>query len=195
MNDPFFDSVRDDWQSHGADSEVVLHRLRRHRWTPHLILAFEIFGCVLTVLCGLWFAWMATRVDSNALLFGLSASVLLLVAPLLGIAIFVARRPSLRWDEATPEMLLETAMRRTHASLRVIRLGRIHTYVIAAFVLVLWLIEAMGLIQARSFLVLYSAVCIVACTAHVLWCRVSERRLIKEREICTRLLAELRGEA
>lgn len=190
MNDPFFESIRDDW--HAAGDSVVLHRLRRHRWTPHLMLALEMSGCVIALLIGLWFAWVALHVESNALLFGLSAAVLLLASPLFGIAIFVTRRPSLRWDEATPETLLETGIRRTDASLRAILLGRMHIGVIAGFVTVLWMAEALQFIHARSFLIFYSLVSVIACAVQLIWFRTSARRLRKERDTCTRLLAELR---
>lgn len=169
-----------------------MRRLRRHRWTPHVMLALEMLGCVAALLAGLWFAWMAVHVESNALLFGLSAAILLSVTPVLAVAIFVTRRPSLRWDEATPELLLETGVRRANASLRAILLGRIHIGVIAGFVAVLWMAEALRFIDARSFLILYSLVSLTACAVQLLWFRASARRLRDERDTCTRLLEELR---
>lgn len=192
MSDPFFKSLRDDWQSHAPSSDVVLRRLRSHRWTPHLMLALEMLGCGMALLAGLWFAWMAVHVESNALLFGLSAAIVLSAAPVLGVATFVTRRRSLRWDEATPEALLETGVRRADASLRAILLGRIHIGVIAGFVIVLWIAEALQFIDARSFLIFYSIVCLTVCAAELLWFRTSSQRLREERDACTRLLEELR---
>lgn len=191
MSDPFLNSLREDWQSNAVSSNVTLRQLRRHRWSAHVMLAIEMVGCFAALLAGLWFAWVAMRVESNQLLFILSAAVLLLTAPALGIATFVTRRPGLQWDEATPERLLNTGIRRADASLRAIRVARVHLGVIAGFVVVLWIAEALQFIDARSFLVFYTVVCLIVGILAWFWFASRERRLRHEREACTRLLHTL----
>lgn len=191
MNDEFIRSLQSDWQSQGHDADKVLHRLRRHRWTPHIVLAGEVLVCALAFCVGLWFAWVAVHDEQHQLLFGLSAAVLLLAAPALGIAGVMARRSSLAWDVETPESLLNVAIRRAESSLRAIRIGRWHVAIIAAFVLTLWIAEALGYIDAVRFLLLYTTVCLVVSLASWLWMRWREKHMRSERAACIRMLAAL----
>jgi hypothetical protein len=191
MNDDFLRRLQADWQSRDNDADQVLRRLHRHRWTPHIVLGGEILVCALAFLVGLGFAWIAMHDEQHKLLFALSAAVLLLAAPALCVAAVMARRPSLAWDVETPESLLKVGMRRAESSLRAIRIGRWHVAIIAAFVLTLWIVEALGFIHAIDFLISYTTVCLVVSVASWLWMRWRENRVRSEHAACIRLLAAL----
>jgi len=191
MNDDFLLRLQADWQSQDNDADKVLRRLRRNRWTPHIVLGAEILVCALAFMVGLWFAWIAMHDAQHRLLFALSAAVLLLVAPALCVAGVMARRPSLAWDVETPESLLEVGIRRAESSLRAIRIGRWHVAIIAAFVITLWMAEALGFIHAIDFLILYTTVSLVVSVASWLWMRWRENGVRSEHAACVRLLAAL----
>jgi hypothetical protein len=192
MSDDFIRSLKSDWQSQDFDSGKVLQRLRRNRWVPHVVLGAEILVCAGTFLVGLWFAWVAVHEERHALLYALSAGVLLLAAPALCIASVMARGPSLAWDVETPESLLNVAMRRAESSLRAIRIGRWHVAIIAVFVVTLWALTALGLIQAIDFLLLYTTICAAVSLVAWLWMAWREKRARGELAACARLLATLR---
>jgi membrane protein YdbS with pleckstrin-like domain len=200
MNDDFIRSLQADWQSQENDADKsrvsgtadkLLRRLHRNRWTPQIVLGVEILNCALAFAVGLWFAWHATHDGQHRLLFALSAGVLLAVAPALGIASFLVRRPALAWDVETPESLLNVGIRRAESSLRAIRIGRWHVGTIAAFVLTLWIAQMLGFIDAFDFLIVYSLVCLVFSVAGWRWMRWRENRVRSERAACVRLLAAL----
>lgn len=191
MNDDFIRGLKSDWQSQHIDSGRVLARLRRRRWVPHAVLGAEIIVCILAFAVGLWFAWVSTHGAQHRLLFALSAAILLLMAPALGAAAVLARRASLAWDAETPESLLATGIRRAESSLRAIRIGRWHIAVVAAFVIALWALTALGLIQAIDFLVLYTAVCFGVCVAGWAWMAWREKRARSEIAACAQLLQAL----
>jgi hypothetical protein len=192
MNDEFIRSLQADWQSQENDADQLLRRLHRNRWTPQIVLGGEILVCALAFAVGLWFAWNAMHEEQHRLLFALSAAVLLLVAPALGIAGFLVRRPALAWDVETPESLLNVGIRRAESSLRAIRIGRWHVGTIAAFVLTLWIAQALGFVDALDFLILYTLICLAVSVAGWLWMRWRENRVRNERAACVRLLAALR---
>jgi hypothetical protein len=191
MSDNFIRALRGDWQAQDHGATAVLQRVRRNRWTPHVVLAAELAGCVFAVLVGLWFAWMALQDQEQKLLFALSAAVLLLTAPALAVAGFRARRASLAWADETPESLLKVAMGRADATLRAIRVGRWHLAIIAIFVTMLWVIEALGFLHAIDFLVLYTAICLGVSVVAWVWMRRGEKRARGEIAACTRMLAAL----
>jgi hypothetical protein len=191
MNDDFLRSLQADWQSQDNDAAKVVRRLHRNRWTPHIVLGAEILVGALTFLVGLWFAWVAVHHDEHALLYSLSAAVLLVAAPALCVAGVMARRRSLAWDVETPESLLNVGIRRAESSLRAIRIGRWHVAIIAAFVTMLWIAEVLGFVQAIDFLILYTTVCVVVSVASWLWMRWRENRVRSEHAACVRLLAAL----
>lgn len=191
MNDDFLRRLQADWQSQPDHADPVLRRLRRNRWTPHWVLAAEILLCVLAFVAGVWFAWSAWHDEQHRVLLALSSAVLLLVAPALGIASVKARRPGLAWDIETPESLLKVGMRRAESSLRAIRIGRWHVAIIAAFVILLWIAQALGFIHAVDFLVLYTTLCLGVCLVSWFWMRWREARARSEHESCVRLLAAL----
>ena len=97
MTDELIRSLQRDWQSQEYDATHVVRRLRRRRWTPHLVFALEVLGCCLALGVGAWFAWVAAHQSEHRLLMALSAAVLLITVPLLGVATALARRPSLEF--------------------------------------------------------------------------------------------------
>lgn len=191
MNDDFIRDLRSDWQSQDLDVASAMQRLRRNRWTPHLALALELASCAVAWSAGLWFAWVAAHDEEHRILFALSAAVVLITAPALCVASLIARRHSLAWNAETPESLLRLGVRRADASLRAIRIGHWHIAIVTAFVAVLWIAEALGFIRAIKFLVLYTAVCVVASVTSALWMMGREKHLRRERAAYLGLLTKL----
>lgn len=191
MNDDFIRSLQGDWQSREQDVSNALRRLRRTRWVPHIALGAEILGCALALLVGIWFAWVAAHNEEHALLFTLSAAIMLLAAPALCIASVVVRRQSLAWDAETPASLLNIGIRRVESSLSAIRIGRWHIAIIALFVVTLWVLQAIGLIDAVRFLAFYTTVCIGVCVTAWVWMVWRQKRLRNERAALAQLLSAL----
>lgn len=189
MSDEFLNRLHAQWRQQDATFAEIHIRLRRARWRPHLVLGFELVACVGGFVVGLWFAWTAVALSS--LLFALSAAVMLLAVPAFAVAAIVARKGSLRWEDETPQSVLRVGLRRADASLRAIRVGRWHMVVAVAFVAVLWLLEWTGLIQARRFLLFYTALMATALGAQVAWMRWRERQVRAQRAVCKRLLDDL----
>lgn len=158
------------------------------------MLGFELLGCAIALGVGIWFAWVAAHQPEHRLLLVLSAVVLLIASPLLGFAIVRARRPGLSWHEETPESILRIGIVRADATLRAMRVGRWHITIVAGFVAVLWLLQALGFIDAGRFLVLYSLVCFVVSLGSWLWMRWRTKAVLAERAACGRLLEEMRLE-
>jgi hypothetical protein len=194
MDDDFIRSLQADWQSQDHDAIKILRRLHRTRWTPHIVLGAEILVCAFALLVGLWFAWVAAHNEQHKLLYALSAAVMLLTAPALCVAGVMARRPSLAWDAETPESLLQIGIRRAESSLRAIRIGRWHIAIIVAFVMTLWVVEALAFIHAIDFLIFYTTVCLVVSVASWLWMMWREKRVRSEHAAFVRLLAMLKVE-
>jgi hypothetical protein len=191
MSDPFLRALQGDWQSQDHGAAEVLTRLRRNRWTPHIVLAAELLACAGALLVGLWFAWVALHGAQLKLLYALSAGVLLLSAPGLALAGIKARRASLAWADETPESLLKVGMRRAESTLRAIRVGRWHLAIIAVFVAALWVVESVGLLHAFEFLAVYTATCFLVSGVSWFWMMRAEGRARREYEACVRLLAAI----
>jgi hypothetical protein len=189
MNDDFIRSLRETWQLQDHDAVAVLQRLRRNRWTPHIVLVAEMIGCALALLVGIWFGWLAVHTEHNRLLFALSAGVMLVTVPVLTIASALARRASLAWDDETPQILLRIGIRRTESSLKAIRLGRWHIGIIATFVTILWILEFAGLVRVQSFLIFYTVICFSVSMAAWFWIAWRMKRVRDERDAYIRLLA------
>lgn len=190
MTDEFLDELQSTWRGQNVAFAHVHARLKRQRWRPHLALGFELLCAAAVIGVGAWFALMAVR--HGSLLFAMSSGVLLIAAPALAVAAWLARKDSLRWEEETPESVLVLGVRRADASLKVLRLGRVHLAVVGAFVGVLWASELSGLIDARDFLVLYTWVCAAVAAFYLPWLAWRQKRLIRERAACQRLLDDLR---
>jgi hypothetical protein len=191
MTDEFLEELQSSWRGQDVALAEVQARLRRQRWRPHLALGYELLCTAVVMGVGVWFALMAVRLGS--LLFAMSAAVLLIAAPALALAAWLARKDTLRWEEETPESVLVSGMRRAEASLKVLRLGRVHMAVIGAFVLVLWATELGGLIDARDFVVLYTLICAAMAAFYLPWIAWREKRVNQERAECQRLLDDLRA--
>ncbi len=192
MTDELIRSLQRDWQSQHYDASHVVRRLKRARWAPHLVLALEILGCCIALGVGVWFAWVAANQAEHKLLYTLSAAILLISAPVIGVATALARRQGLAWDDETPESILRIGIRRADAALQAMRVGRWHIAIIAAFVGLLWILRLLMLIDALEFLVFYSLVCLVVSLASWIWMTWRTRALRAEREACVTLLADLR---
>jgi hypothetical protein len=192
MTDELIRRLQLEWQSQQYDASHMVRRLRRARWTPHLVFALEILGCCVALGVGVWFAWVAAHQSEHKLLMALSAAVLLITVPLLGVATALARRPSLAWDDETPESILRIGIQRADASLRAMRVGRWHIAVVAGFVVLLGALQLLKLIDALEFLILYGSVCAVVSLGSWVWMARRSRTLRIEREACVRLLATLR---
>jgi hypothetical protein len=190
MNDEFLQGLQSSWRGQDASLATMQARLRRQRWRPHLALGYELLGTVAVMGVGIWFALIAVR--QGSLLFAMSAGVLLIAAPALALAAWLARKDSLRWEDETPESVLVLGVRRADASLKVLRLGRVHLAVIGAFVVILWVSELIGLIDARDFVVLYTLVCAATAAFYLPWLAWRQKRVIRERAMCQRLLDDLR---
>jgi hypothetical protein len=191
MTDEFLEELQSSWRGQEVSLARMQAQLRRQRWRPHLALGYELLGTAAVMGVGAWFALVAVR--QGSLLFALSAGVLLIAAPALGLAAWLARKDSLRWEEETPESVLILGVRRADASLKVLRLGRVHLAVIGVFVAVLWASELLGLIDARDFVMLYTLVCAVTAALYLPWLAWRQRRVMRERAQCLRLLDDLRG--
>jgi hypothetical protein len=192
MSDDLIRSLQREWQAQEYDVGDVLRRLQRARWTPHLVLALELLGCCLALGIGVWFAWVAAHQPEHKLLFTLSAAVLLIAVPVLGIATAFARRTSLAWDDETPESILRIGIRRADASLKAMRVGRWHVAIVVGFVALLWALQWLKFIDALEFLILYSSVCLVVSLGSWIWIAWRTRNVRAERDECVRLLDALR---
>jgi hypothetical protein len=195
MTDEFIRGLQRDWQSREQDVGEMLRRLRRNRWVPHAVLAFELLGYAVALSVGVWFASVAFRTPEHRLLFALSAAILLTTAPALAIASAMARRDSLAWGDETPESILQIGIRRANSTLRIVRVGQWHVAVIAMFVALLWILQFAGWIDAVRFLVLYSLICCVVSMGSWVWMRRQARKAREEQEACRRLLEALREES
>jgi hypothetical protein len=192
MTDELVESLRRDWQSQRIDPGPALRKLRRQRWTPHLVLGFELLGCLVALVVGGWFAWVAVHQEEHKLLLALSAGVLLIAAPLLAVAIVLARRAGLAWHAETPGSILRIGIVRVESTLRAMRVARWHIGIIAAFVAILWVLQASGYIEALRFLIIYTTVSFVASLAGWVWMRWRTRSLLLERAAYEKMLAEMR---
>lgn len=193
MADEFLRQLRADWHRQDAGFADVYARLRRTRWRPHWALAVQLSSAGVALGFGVWFARLAF--DTRSLLFAMSAAAMLLTAPAHAIAAIIVRKDSLRWEDETPAGVLRAGLRRAEAAMRAIRVGRWHVVMILVFVAALWITEAAGLIRARWFLVLYTAMCAASVLPYALWLRWRARRAAAERAICRRLLDDLQAEA
>ncbi len=158
------------------------------------MLGAEVIGCAVALLVGIWFAWVAAHNEEHTLLFTLSAAIMLLAAPALCIASVLVRRRSLAWHAETPDSLLNVGIRRVESSLSAIRIGRWHIAIIALFVVSLWILQSIGLINAMKFLVFYTAVCLAVSLTAWVWMMWREERLRRERAALDELLAALEVE-
>ena len=191
MTDEFLEELQSSWRGQQVALADVEARLRRQRWRPHVALGLELLGTAVVMGVGVWFAVTGFRLGS--LLLGMSAAILLIAAPALAVAAWLARKDTLRWEMETPETVLTAGLKRADASLKVLRLGRVHLAVIGAFVAILWATQWAGWIDATDFLVIYTLICAATAAVYLPWLAWRERRVRKERAECQRLLDDLRA--
>jgi hypothetical protein len=120
---------------------------------------------------------------------GLAAVALLLIAPAIVVASMLAHFDRVRRDGSS--MPFESLHRATFA-LRAVRLLRAHVCVLASFAFVLWVCQSGGLIDARNFVVGYSALVAAAMAAYLPWTTRRERQLLALREEWRQRLEDLR---
>lgn len=185
MTDEFLRDVQAQWRATPAPVTMLHARLRRTRWVPHLLLAIEVTGALGAFLVGLYYFAEALR--TRELLFILSAVALLAGMPLAIAATIRIRRDSMKWEEETPDSILSVALRRVEASLKIVRLGRLGIATVTAFTLLLWLTQAIRVIDATKFLLIYSGVSLAICVLYHWWLRIRERRLLEKQAYCIQL--------
>lgn len=189
MTDDFLRDAQAQWRATPGQVTVLHARLRRTRWVPHLLLSIEVAGALVAFLVGLFYVAEALR--TREFLFILSAVALLSGMPLAIDASIRIRRDSLRWEEETPDSIVSTALRRAEASLKIVRLGRLGIAAIVGFTLLLWLAQAIGLVNPPEFLLIYTGGAGVVCLLYHWHLRRHERKMRDEQVSCQRLLAEL----
>jgi hypothetical protein len=188
--DDFLRTVQSDWRNQPLELDQLEKRLRRHRWSPHAMLALEILGGLTGFAVGVWFFSIAVR--TGALLFVLAAVVMLASMPAFTVFSIIARRKALRHEDDTPERVVRSGLARAEASLRAVRIGYLGAAVIAGFVAVLWLAQVAGAIHALGFVTFHTVTAATVCTPYVLYLRWRSTRILRERAACERLMSELR---
>lgn len=190
MSDPFLDEVRADWQAQDPTVEAALRNIRRRRWQPWRELAWDLLGVTASLVFGGYFAWRAIDGDPLKLLYAASAAVLLIGPPSAFAAILLARRRSLAWSVKSPEALLQTGLQRAETRLSVARMSVWSHVVLGAFVIALWSLELLGLVQARGFVLIYSVVSLIAALGAWRWSAAAAKRARRDRQVYETLLAD-----
>lgn len=213
MTDDFIRELQVSWKAQEVRAPAVVARLRRGRWTPHLILGLELLHGLVGLAFGAGFLWLALASEPLELMFSLvshrpppgeavaevhavarpvfllAAAVLLVVQPLFTWRLVAARRASLRWEGETPEGVLRTGARLAAASLEANRIGRWALWLLLAFAASFW-----GFVVFGSYPVLVAAIQTAAYLAGVgatwTWLELRRERLTREIETCLKLLEE-----
>ena len=142
------------------------------------------------MIAGVWLAFIAWKLGSQP--FGMLAVILLLSAPMLAVAVMLARPDHPVADGNPPAAgTVVDAIRRVDAVLRVVRLSRAHVGVACSFVFVLWFCQLTGYVRLVEFLVFYTIACTVTAAACLPWLACCERRLHDERAEYRRLLGDV----
>jgi hypothetical protein len=187
MADDFIGSLKADWDRQTAEATVV--RLRRRRWTTHVLLAGDILGAVALIACGLGFGVGAVRLRDP--LFGLSAAAMLLFALPLVLVGLRTRWRSLGWDDRTAEGVLTSSLGRLQATERIVRLSRAGAYTLLVLAAAAWTGAAAGLVrQPASVLGAITGAWIAAGVVWLFWVRWRLARIGRERAACETLLRQ-----
>jgi hypothetical protein len=193
MRDDFITSLQMDWRAAPAgmpaEALIAVRNARRGRMLAAVLLAAELGMLALAFAAGVWFALVA--LETKRLIFTLASVVLVGMTPAFALATVLARRGGLKWEEETPAGVLRARRRQVEATLRALWLGWWAIGVMAAFILVLWMLELGGLLGERDFLILYTAIAAAVCVTGGAWILFRQPRLAEEREACERMLAEL----
>jgi hypothetical protein len=186
--DDFLRKAQSDWRGLSVDVAHLERRLRRHRWTPHLILAAEIAGGIVGFGIGLWF--LSTALTGGGLLYAIAAIVMLTAMPFFTVLSFIARRKSLHWQDETPDEVLRASLARADASLRAIRVGYLGVAIIVGFVALLWIAQAIGIVRASGFVQVYSLTATGICVPYLVYLGLRQRQVSRERAACLKLMSE-----
>lgn len=186
--DDFLRKAQSDWRGLPVDVAQLERRLRRHRWTPHMVLATEVAGGIAGVGIGLWF--LSTALTGGGLLYALAAIVMLTAMPFFTVLSYVARRKSLHWENETPDEVLRASLARAEASLRAISFGYLGVAVIVGFVALLWIAQATGIVRALGFIQAYSLAASGIYMPYIVYLGLRQRQVSRERAACLQLMSE-----
>lgn len=165
MKDEFLERLEQRWRSQQQPIGDIRARVRRGRSFTAAVLVAEAGLALAGVAFGIGFAVLALQ--SGDISFALAALALLVGCPAFAASIFAARNAGLVFDSETPEGLLRAGLRQAEASLRAIRLTRAQFPYLAGFAVLLWIVQAAGLIDRVSFLASYTLA--VFAVGVVLW--------------------------
>jgi MFS family permease len=188
MTDDFVASLRNDWREQDLELEQVRRRLARARLATRALIVVEAAYTAIGVAVGVWFAVMAWK--HSDVFFGISAFTLLLAVPPAYILLLRARRQSLDVSGETPEETVRSALKRTIAADRIVRIGFWNAAALMLFVVVLWVCVAAGVIPHQYPVVLFSAIWLASAAIVSLWYLWRRKRNAAERRQCERLLAQ-----
>jgi hypothetical protein len=166
----------------------VKHHARRRRQFLRLAWNFALVIVTAAMGAGAWLAFIAWQHASQPL--GMLSVALLLSAPMLAVAVILARSVG---STAPGESLASASVDAIHQvddSLLILRLCRAHIGVASSFVFVLWFCQLTGYVRLMEFLVFYTVACTVAAVACLPWLAARERRLYDDRAEYRRLLGE-----
>jgi hypothetical protein len=167
---------------------VVEHHSRRRRQFVRFAWHFALVVAAAAMGAGVWLMFIAWQLASQPL--GMLSVTLLLSAPMLAVAVFLARPINSSGPENPLASDWVDAIHRVDDSLRIVRLCRAHIGVAGSFVLVLWYCQLTGYVALMEFLVFYTAACAVAAVACLPWLAAREHRLYDDRAEYRRLLGE-----
>ena len=154
----------------------------RLAWNITLVFA------AAALVAGAWLAFDAWKLGSQR--HAMIAVVLLLSAPVLAVAVILARpRGSIDAGNSRAGILVD-AIHQVDDSLRMVQLCRAHIGVACAGACVFWVCEWFGYYRLMEFLVFFTVACIVTAAACLPWLASRERRLYDDRAEYRRLLGE-----
>lgn len=192
MSDDFLARLQSEWREGANDVEPVRRRLSLDIWAARAVLIAEMAAAIGALGAGVWMARYGFRHRDVLML--MAAAVLVFSLPPLAVLSFLARRQGLRWEDVTPEGLLEYALLRTRRAARINVLTRWHLYVLAGFLAAILVALAAGLVRPSLFLALYAGllVAIVGAGLPLLWRRA--RRIAAEEARCLSLKQQFEQE-
>jgi hypothetical protein len=166
----------------------VEHHARRRRQFLRLAWNFALVFVASAMGAGVWLAYIAWQLASQQL--GMLSVALLLSAPMLAVAVILARRAGSTGQGNPLASDFLDAIHQVDDSLRIVRLCRAHVGVACSYVFVLWFCQLAGYFRLLHFLVFYTVACSVAAAACLPWLAARERRLYDDRSEYRRLLRE-----
>ncbi|MBS0296873.1 MAG: hypothetical protein JSR45_11225 [Proteobacteria bacterium] len=192
MSDDFLTRIQSEWREGANDVEPVRRRVRLDLWTARAVLAAEMAAAMGAFGAGVWMARYG--LGHRDLLMLMGAAVLIFSLPPLAALSFLARRESLRWEDVTPEGLIDYALLRTRRAARINVLTRWHLYVLAGFLAAILLALAAGLVRPSLFLALYAALLVAIVGAGLPLLSRRARRIAAEEARCLSLKQQFEQE-